>query len=80
MLEMIPALVVVVPNAVTALRPTVLLRSIGLVDSRLESISCCSGEEEAVIRQFCPRPRTFSPNRWSLHTAAFIDIRLMKFI
>ena len=29
MLEMIPALVFVAPNAVTALRPTVLLRSIG---------------------------------------------------
>jgi hypothetical protein len=29
MLEMIPALVVVAPYAVTALRPTVLLRSIG---------------------------------------------------
>ena len=49
MLEMIPALVVVAPTVVTALRPTVLLRSIGLVDSRLESISCCSSEEEAVI-------------------------------
>jgi hypothetical protein len=48
--ELIPALVEVTPNAVTALaRPKVLLRTISFADSRLKNDSSCSGEEKAAI-------------------------------